>query len=390
MIQAQPRITATVKRQVGDRIAAAGAEADEVEEVDDAGRPARTGPTGRGRSRATEMQATISPMNPIAPATRWPTLCQETVSGRPVRRADREAVDRVGAHEPGGDDTEPVEEQPPTQRARRHRRSHPQGAEDGQRAADDEHRGVDPAAGAVREQAAGDRGCRSRRGRSPRSCRRRCTADRRARRRAVGVVPIARSSCHADQLCGSLQKRFRSPSAYAGRMRFRGARAGHRVDRRRPGGADPGSEGAGAAGRPPAARRPPGRRATLIDDLWGDELPVNPTATLQTRVSQLRRALDEAEPGARELVRTSAGRLPVSVAPEAVDSGRFRALATRARQTGNRADARRDARRRAHAVARAGVRRCRRGRVRPGGDRPARRGTAGGAGGVRRSAVRPR
>jgi predicted ATPase/DNA-binding SARP family transcriptional activator len=74
--------------------------------------------------------------------------------------------------------------------------------------------------------------------------------------------------------------------------------------------------------------------ATLIDDLWGDELPANPTATLQTRVSQLRRALDEAEPGARDLVRTRAPGYEIAVPAEAVDAGRFRALAARARQTG--------------------------------------------------------
>lgn len=82
------------------------------------------------------------------------------------------------------------------------------------------------------------------------------------------------------------------------------------------------------AGRPVAA-------ATLIDDLWGDELPANPTATLQTRVSQLRKALDEAEPGARDLIRTAAPGYLISVPAEAVDAGRFRALATRARQTGS-------------------------------------------------------
>lgn len=75
--------------------------------------------------------------------------------------------------------------------------------------------------------------------------------------------------------------------------------------------------------------------ATLIDDLWGDELPVNPTATLQTRVSQLRRALDDAEAGARSLIQSGPAGYLISVAPEAVDSGRFRALATRARQTGS-------------------------------------------------------
>ncbi len=82
------------------------------------------------------------------------------------------------------------------------------------------------------------------------------------------------------------------------------------------------------AGRPVAV-------ATLVDDLWGDELPANPTATLQTRVSQLRRALDDAEPGARDLVRTSAPGYLLATPAEAVDTGRFRALAGRARQTGN-------------------------------------------------------
>jgi predicted ATPase/DNA-binding SARP family transcriptional activator len=82
------------------------------------------------------------------------------------------------------------------------------------------------------------------------------------------------------------------------------------------------------AGRPVAV-------ATLIDDLWGDELPANPTATLQTRVSQLRRALDEAEPGARDLVHTTPPGYLIAMAAEAVDAGRFRALAGRARQTGS-------------------------------------------------------
>ncbi|MEU4397695.1 BTAD domain-containing putative transcriptional regulator [Micromonospora orduensis] len=40
----------------------------------------------------------------------------------------------------------------------------------------------------------------------------------------------------------------------------------------------------------------------LIDDLWGEDAPANPTGALQVRVSQLRKALNDAEPGARELV----------------------------------------------------------------------------------------
>ncbi|MDG4810508.1 BTAD domain-containing putative transcriptional regulator [Micromonospora sp. WMMD1120] len=40
----------------------------------------------------------------------------------------------------------------------------------------------------------------------------------------------------------------------------------------------------------------------LVDDLWADDAPANPTGALQVRVSQLRKALNDAEPGARELV----------------------------------------------------------------------------------------
>jgi predicted ATPase/DNA-binding SARP family transcriptional activator len=40
----------------------------------------------------------------------------------------------------------------------------------------------------------------------------------------------------------------------------------------------------------------------LIDDLWGDELPANPTSALQLKVSRLRHALEQAEAGAGKLV----------------------------------------------------------------------------------------
>ncbi|MFD1938742.1 alpha/beta fold hydrolase [Nonomuraea mangrovi] len=71
--------------------------------------------------------------------------------------------------------------------------------------------------------------------------------------------------------------------------------------------------------------------SALIDDLWGDDLPVNPTSTLQTRISQLRRALEEAEPGSRDLVVTQPPGYMLRVAADAVDVGRFRGLAQRAR-----------------------------------------------------------
>ncbi|MFB9723086.1 AfsR/SARP family transcriptional regulator [Planobispora longispora] len=48
-------------------------------------------------------------------------------------------------------------------------------------------------------------------------------------------------------------------------------------------------------GRPVPADR-------LIHDLWGDDLPGNPPGALSAKVSQLRRVLEDAEPGGRELV----------------------------------------------------------------------------------------
>ncbi|WP_344916964.1 BTAD domain-containing putative transcriptional regulator [Streptosporangium oxazolinicum] len=47
-------------------------------------------------------------------------------------------------------------------------------------------------------------------------------------------------------------------------------------------------------GRPVPADR-------LIDDLWGDDPPGNPTGALAAKVSQLRRVLEDAEPGCRDL-----------------------------------------------------------------------------------------
>jgi DNA-binding SARP family transcriptional activator len=44
----------------------------------------------------------------------------------------------------------------------------------------------------------------------------------------------------------------------------------------------------------------------LIDDLWADAAPANAIGALQVRVSQLRKALGDAEPGARDLVESRA------------------------------------------------------------------------------------
>lgn len=64
----------------------------------------------------------------------------------------------------------------------------------------------------------------------------------------------------------------------------------------------------------------------LIDRLWDGRLPANPSGALQTRVSQLRAALDEAEPGARRLVVSRPPGYLLDVPPDAVDAGRFEAL----------------------------------------------------------------
>ncbi|MEV0723732.1 BTAD domain-containing putative transcriptional regulator [Micromonospora purpureochromogenes] len=64
----------------------------------------------------------------------------------------------------------------------------------------------------------------------------------------------------------------------------------------------------------------------LIDDLWGEDVPANPAGALQVRVSQLRKALNDAEPGARDLVES---RPPgYLLRTGAVDADRFAELAT--------------------------------------------------------------
>ncbi|MFD5792138.1 winged helix-turn-helix domain-containing protein [Streptomyces diastatochromogenes] len=69
----------------------------------------------------------------------------------------------------------------------------------------------------------------------------------------------------------------------------------------------------------------------LIEALWGGTPPANPTASLQAKVSQLRRALENAEEGARDLVVRRAPGYTLQAPQDAVDSLRFRALVARAR-----------------------------------------------------------
>lgn len=72
-------------------------------------------------------------------------------------------------------------------------------------------------------------------------------------------------------------------------------------------------------GRPVSAKQ-------LIDDLWGDHLPADPAAALRTKVSQLRRALDAAEPGGRGLVVHQQSGYVLEVGADALDAGRFSRL----------------------------------------------------------------
>ncbi|MFI6587235.1 BTAD domain-containing putative transcriptional regulator [Embleya sp. NPDC050493] len=69
----------------------------------------------------------------------------------------------------------------------------------------------------------------------------------------------------------------------------------------------------------------------LVEDLWGADPPGNPTNTLQTKVSQLRRALEAAEPKGRELVAYRPPGYELRVDPDAVDADRFAELTARAR-----------------------------------------------------------
>ncbi len=73
----------------------------------------------------------------------------------------------------------------------------------------------------------------------------------------------------------------------------------------------------------------------LVDDLWDGRPPGKPVGTLQAKVSQLRRVLDGAQPGGRELVvSVAAGYLLRTGADAVVDADEFAALVDRARAAG--------------------------------------------------------
>jgi predicted ATPase/DNA-binding SARP family transcriptional activator len=71
----------------------------------------------------------------------------------------------------------------------------------------------------------------------------------------------------------------------------------------------------------------------LAEALWRGRPPGNPVNTLQTKVSQLRRALEAAEPGGRDLVMHQPPGYLLRAGPDAVDAQRFRDLVTLAHQT---------------------------------------------------------
>jgi DNA-binding SARP family transcriptional activator len=75
----------------------------------------------------------------------------------------------------------------------------------------------------------------------------------------------------------------------------------------------------------------------LIDHLWGQRPPATAANTLQGKVSQLRKVLEAAQPGGRELLTLHPAGYVLQIAPSAVDVHQFSALAERARAT---ADAR--------------------------------------------------
>jgi DNA-binding SARP family transcriptional activator len=68
----------------------------------------------------------------------------------------------------------------------------------------------------------------------------------------------------------------------------------------------------------------------LVEDLWGDTAPADPTAALHVRVSQLRRSLAGAEPGGREVVASEPPGYKLRAGPDAVDAVRFTTLVQQA------------------------------------------------------------
>jgi predicted ATPase/DNA-binding SARP family transcriptional activator len=73
----------------------------------------------------------------------------------------------------------------------------------------------------------------------------------------------------------------------------------------------------------------------LIEDLWGDRPPRDPAAVLRSKVSQLRRALEDAEPGGRDLLVHDGTGYRLAVQRPAIDACRFADLVDVAREAGD-------------------------------------------------------
>ncbi|MFD4828407.1 BTAD domain-containing putative transcriptional regulator [Streptomyces uncialis] len=69
----------------------------------------------------------------------------------------------------------------------------------------------------------------------------------------------------------------------------------------------------------------------LIDGLWEGDPPAEPARVLRTKVSQLRRALGDAEPGGRELIAATPAGHRLVTGPGTVDAERFARLTAEAR-----------------------------------------------------------
>lgn len=70
----------------------------------------------------------------------------------------------------------------------------------------------------------------------------------------------------------------------------------------------------------------------LTEVLWADQIPAKPTSSLQRKVWQLRRVLDQAEPGARDLLVSRPPGYLLSLDGEATDAARFQNLTAGARE----------------------------------------------------------
>ncbi|MEU7579215.1 BTAD domain-containing putative transcriptional regulator [Streptomyces sp. NPDC041068] len=79
-------------------------------------------------------------------------------------------------------------------------------------------------------------------------------------------------------------------------------------------------------GRPAPADR-------LVDDLWGQNPPARAAGVLRSKISRLRRVLEDAEPGGRALITHQPAGYALAADPDAVDAHRFRTLTARARET---------------------------------------------------------